>query len=154
VDVGAGFAQAAAMSDQFADPRVLLAQLPFVRTYGITVVSVTPGEVVVEMPFEQRFSTPPNAYPASIVGTIGDVAAVSSCISRLPRGWAAATLDFTVKMTARAVGEKLIARGRVLQAGQTTSVGTADVFAVANGRETHCGVVLATTRNFEISARG
>jgi acyl-coenzyme A thioesterase PaaI-like protein len=142
------------MSGQFADPRVLLAQLPFVRSYGIVVVSVTPGEVVVEMPFDARFSTPPAAYPASIVGTVGDVAAVSSCISRLPRGWAAATLDFTIKMTARAQGEKLIARGRVLQAGQTTSVGTADVFAVAAGHETHCGVVLATTRNFEVPARG
>src|SRR3712207_6133484 len=99
-------------TDQFADPRVFLPMLPFVRTYGITVVSVTPGEVVVEMPFDRRFSTPPDAYPASMVGTIGDVAAVSSCLSRLPRGWAAATLDFTIKMTARAQGEKLVARGR------------------------------------------
>ena len=33
-------------------------------------------------------------------------------------------------------------------------VGIADVFAVSGGRETHCGVVLATTRNFEISTRG
>jgi len=140
-------------SEEFADPRAFLPLLPFVRSYGITVVSSVPGEVVVEMPFDERFSTPPNLYPASIVGTIGDVAAVSSCISRLPKGWAGATLDFTVKMTARAQGEKLIARGRVLQSGQTTSVGTADVFAVAGGRETHCGVVLATTRNFELPAQ-
>jgi uncharacterized protein (TIGR00369 family) len=140
------------MTSEFADPRAFLPLLPFVRTYGITIVSAKPGEVVVEMPFDQRFSTPPDNYPASIVGTIGDVAAVSACISRLPKGWAGATLDFTVKMTAPAQGEKLLARGRVLQSGKTTSVGTADVFAVANGRETHCGVVLVTTRNFEVPA--
>jgi acyl-coenzyme A thioesterase PaaI-like protein len=60
------------------------------------------------------------------------------------------TLDYTIKMTGRAQGEMLLARGRVLQAGRTVSVGAADVFAVSGGREVLCGAVLATTRNFEI----
>lgn len=112
-----------AVASEYADPRALLALLPFVRELGISIVSAEPGAVVVEMPFAERFSTPPNHFPASIVGTLGDVAAVSSCTSRLPRGWAGATLDYTVKMTAPAQGERLLARGRVLQAGQTISVG-------------------------------
>jgi len=78
------------------------------------------------------------------------VAAVSSCLSLLPRGWALATLDFTIKMTGIAKGEKLIARGRVLQAGRTNSVGAADVYGVSADREVLCGTVLATTRNFQI----
>jgi len=68
----------------------------------------------------------------------------------LPKGWAGATLDYTVKMTGRAQGERLLARGRVLQAGQTISVGAADVFAIFGGREVLCGAVLAITRNFEV----
>ena len=135
---------------QYADPRALLQQLPFARELGISIVSTEPGAVVVEMPFAERFSTPPQHFPASIVGTLGDVAAVSSCTSRLPRGWAGATLDYTVKMTAPAHGEKLLARGRVLQAGQTTSVGAADIFAVSGGHEVLCGTVLATSRNFQL----
>jgi acyl-coenzyme A thioesterase PaaI-like protein len=102
------------------------------------------------MPFAARFSTPPTHFPASIVGVIGDVAAAASCVSRLPQGWAGATLDYTLKMVGRAQGESLIARGRVLQAGRTISVGTADVFSISNDHETLCGVVLASTRNFEI----
>jgi uncharacterized protein (TIGR00369 family) len=132
----------------YADPRALLQLLPFVRELGISIVSAEPGAVVVEMPFAERFSTPPNHFPASIVGTLGEVAAVSSCTSKLPEGWAGATLDYTVKMTAPAQGEKLLARGRVLQAGQTTSVGAADIFAVSGGTEVLCGTVLATARNF------
>ena len=124
--------------------------LNFIREYAIHVVSVAPGRVVIELPFDERFSGPPGHFPASMVGTAGDVAAVSSCLSLLPNGWALATLDFTIKMTGSAKGEKLRAKGRVLQAGRTNSVGAADVYMVAAGQETLCGTVLATTRNFEI----
>ena len=135
-------------SDQGADPRAFLALLPFVHEFGIRVVTAVPGQVEVQMPFVERFSTPPNHFPASIVGVLGDVAAAASCISLLPNGWTGATLDFTIKMTGRAQGEVLLARGRVLQAGRTVSVGAADVFTVSAGGETLCGTVLATTRNF------
>ena len=123
-----------------------------VREYGIRFVSLAPGEVVIDLPFDERFSGPPGQFPASLVGTAGDVAAVSSCLSLLPRGWALATLDFTIKMTGVAKGEKLRAKGRVLQAGRTNSVGAADVYVVAAEREMPCGTVLATTRNFQIKA--
>ena len=53
-------------------------------------------------------------------------------------------------LTGIAKGGKLIARGRVLQAGRTNSVGAADVYSVSAGREVLCGTVLATTRNFQI----
>ncbi len=124
--------------------------LNFIREYAIHVVSVAPGRVVIELPFDERFSGPPGHFPASMVGTAGDVAAVSSCLSLLPNGWALATLDFTIKMTGSAKGEKLRAKGRVLQAGRTNSVGAADVYMVVAEQETLCGTVLATTRNFEI----
>ncbi len=124
--------------------------LAFVREYGIRVASTVPGQVVIELPFDDRFSGPPGQFPASMVGTAGDVAAVSSCLSLVPRGWAVATLDFTIKMTGVAKGERLRAKGRVLQAGRTNSVGAADVYVVSVDQETLCGTVLATTRNFQV----
>jgi hypothetical protein len=98
-----------------------------------------------------RRSGPPGQFPASIVGLAGDVAAVASCFSLLPNGWALATIDFTIKMTGVAKGDKLRARGRVLQAGRTNSVGAAEVFIVSANREMLCGSVLATTRNFQVT---
>jgi acyl-coenzyme A thioesterase PaaI-like protein len=133
-----------------AEIESFLAALAFVREYGISVISATPGQVAIELPFDERFSGPPGQFPASMVGAAGDVAAVSSCLSLLPRGWALATLDFTIKMTGVAKGEKLRAKGRVLQAGRTNSVGAADVYIVSADQETLCGTVLATTRNFQI----
>jgi acyl-coenzyme A thioesterase PaaI-like protein len=134
-----------------ADVRSFLAALPFVREYAIRVISVLAGQVTLELPFDERFSGPPGQFPASMVGTAGDVAAVASCLSLLPKGWALATLDFTIKMTGVAKGQKLRAQGRVLQAGRTNSVGAADVYILSPRGEELCGVVLATTRNFQLA---
>jgi acyl-coenzyme A thioesterase PaaI-like protein len=133
-----------------AEIEAFATSLDFVREYAIRIVAIEPGQVTIDLPFDRRFSGPPGQFPASIVGTAGDVAAVTSCLSLLPRGWALATLDFTVKMTGAAKGGKLRAKGRVLQAGRTNSVGAADVYVVSDGSETLCGTVLATTRNFQV----
>jgi acyl-coenzyme A thioesterase PaaI-like protein len=133
------------------DVKSFLEALPFIKEYSISLVSFFPGKVTIELPFDERFSGPKTLFPASIVGTAGDVAAVSSCLSLLPKGWALATLDFTIKMTGIAKGEKLKAKGRVLQAGHTNSVGAADVYILAAGTEVLCGTVLATTRNFKLA---
>jgi acyl-coenzyme A thioesterase PaaI-like protein len=60
--------------------------------------------------------------------------------------------DYTLKLLAPAVGEKLIARGRVLKLGRTLSVAAADVFSVLTGEETLCATALATIRNYESPA--
>ena len=133
-----------------ADLNAFLSSLAFAREYAIVIVSFVPGSVTIELPFAERFSGPASLFPASMVGAAGDVAAVSSCLSLLSKGWALATLDFTVKMTAPAQGERLRERGRVLQNGRTNSVGAADVYVVTASGETLCGAVLATTRNFEL----
>jgi acyl-coenzyme A thioesterase PaaI-like protein len=82
-----------------SEVRSFLSGLAFVREFSINVVSLKPGSVTVELPFDERFSGPPNLFPASMVGTAGDVAAVASCLTLMPKGWALATLDFTIKMT-------------------------------------------------------
>ncbi len=135
-----------------AEMESYLSRFAFVREYGIKVLALARGAVTVELPYDERFSGPPGQFPASMVGTIGDVAAVSSCLSLLPRGWGIATIDFTVKMTGVAKGERLRAKGRVLQNGRSISVGAADVFVVRGTGESLCGTILASTRNFEIKA--
>jgi len=65
---------------------------------------------------------------------------------------ALATLDFTIKMTGVAKGEKLRARGRVLQAAAPIRSAPRIVYIVWADREILCGTVLATTRNFRIKS--
>jgi uncharacterized protein (TIGR00369 family) len=139
-----------AKSPVLADPRDFLDVLPFVREFGIRILSASAGEVTVEMPYAERYSTPPGVFPASMVGTVGDVAAVASCLSKVPQGWAVATLDYTVKMTGQAKGACLQAEGHVLQAGRSILVGAADIYAVTGQDRILCGTLLATARSFEL----
>ena len=55
--------------DRVTEPDVLsfLSALPFVRGYAISIVSVMPGEVTIDLPFDERFSGPPGQCPASMV---------------------------------------------------------------------------------------
>ncbi len=138
-------------STDLTRPADFLGLLPFVQAFKVALIDETPGAIAVEAPYIQAFSTPPDLFPASTVGAIGDIAAVSACLSLLPKGWATATLDFTVKMTGPARGDKLVARSRVLQSGKSISVGSADVFAVAGGKAVLCGTVLSSCRNYKIS---
>src|ERR1700757_1768096 len=133
-----------------SEVRSFMSALAFVREFSISLVSVKPGSVTIELPFDERFSGPPHLFPASMVGTAGDVAAVASCLTLMPKGWALATLDFTIKMTGIAKGERLRAKGRVVQEGRTNSDGAAGVYIVSDGGERLCGTVLATARNFKI----
>jgi hypothetical protein len=55
------------------------------RVHAISVVSYAPGEVTIELSFDERFSGPATQFPASIVGTAGDVAVVPLAFPCCPR---------------------------------------------------------------------
>lgn len=135
---------------QRTEVETLLKTMPFVNEFGITVDTVEPGKVSVIMPFENRFSATENTFPAAIVGAIGDVAAITSCLSLQQWGWAVATLDFTVKVTNPPKGSFLKARGEVLQSGKTLCVASASIWAQDGDDIHHCGAVLVSGRVFKI----
>ncbi|GAA4558400.1 hypothetical protein [Pseudonocardia xishanensis] len=56
------------------------------------------------------------------------------------------TTDYTVKILAPAKGATVVARGRVLSPGRTTTVAAADL--VADG--VHCATALVTLRNLKV----
>jgi uncharacterized protein (TIGR00369 family) len=139
----------------FADAtkRILLA-MPIVQHFGFDITDVSPGRFEITQPFRRDLSFRERTFQAGPIGTLADMAAVCAGMTMLPAGWAASTIDYTLKLLAPAVGERLIARGRLLQPGRTLSVSAADVFCVDDGEETFCATALATTRNFEIPAAG
>ncbi len=123
-----------------------LATMPFAAALGVEVISVERGSVTLEAPLTPAFEAPPGMFAASSVGALGDMAAMTSIATELPKGSFVTTLDFTVKMLGLAKGARLRAVGRAKQVGKTTAVGAADVFLVHGESVTPCGTVLATGR--------
>lgn len=124
-----------------------LTGLPFVGELGIEIDEVRRGFVSAAIRYQDRFSAAPGAYPAAIIGALGDVAAMSACLTSLDEGQGVATFDYFLKMISPATGERLIAEAVVLSTGRRLSVARSDIYAVSSGGRIHCATLLATSRN-------
>jgi uncharacterized protein (TIGR00369 family) len=131
--------------------RFLLA-MPIAQHLGFDITDVAAGRFEITQPFRRELSFREGTFQAGPIGTVADMAAACAGATMLPDGWAASTIDYTLKLLTPAIGEKLVARGRVLRSGRTLSVAAADVFSVRNGKETLCATALTTIRNFELPA--
>jgi uncharacterized protein (TIGR00369 family) len=147
------------MYDSFGTPRNphfievtkrFLMEMPIAQHLGFDITDVALGRFEITQPFRRELSFREGTFQAGPVGTLADMAAACAGATMLPDGWAASTVNYTLKLLAPAVGEKLVARGRVLKSGRTLSVAAADVFSVLNGEETLCATALATIRNYEL----
>ena len=121
--------------------------MPMARTPGLCFVHAEPGRVEVGIPVSEAFSFRPGQLQATAVF------AVAAAGSVLPPGCTNATVDTTLKIVTPAQGERLRARGRVVDAGRLLTVCSADVWAVdAAGQERLCATLLATARNIDTGA--
>jgi uncharacterized protein (TIGR00369 family) len=129
-----------------------LLEMPIAQHFGLAITGIGAGLFEITQPFRTELSFRPGIFQAGPVGTLADMAAACAGMTMLPCGWHASTVDYTIKLIAPAVGEKLVARGRVVRSGRTLSVTASDVYAVREGNETLCATALATIRNFEVTA--
>jgi acyl-coenzyme A thioesterase PaaI-like protein len=128
--------------------RAVLA-MPMARQLQIRFRHAAPGQVELELPVQDGWCFRPGQLQATAVFAAADFAAVAAAGTLLPPGWVNATVDATLKLVAPARGSHLVARGRVVDAGRLLTVCAADVYAVADGRETLCATLLGTARNID-----
>ncbi|HEY8609133.1 MAG TPA: hotdog fold thioesterase [Noviherbaspirillum sp.] len=128
--------------------KVVLA-MPLAREIGLAFRSITAGAVELEIPYREQLSFRPGQMQATAIFAAADFAAVAAAATLLPPGWANATIDCALKIIGPADGGKLVARGKVVNAGRLLTVSSAEVYSVRDGREALCATALATARNIE-----
>lgn len=133
--------------DYESDARRTALDMPIIRFLGIQIQDIAAGAATVVLPARPELCYRDDLFQAGPVRTLGDYAGGLACLTCLPKGWFVSTVDFTLKMLAPARGQKLVARGRVLQSGKTLSVGAADIYSVQQSRETLCATLLVSMRN-------
>ncbi|OGI69124.1 MAG: hypothetical protein A2W18_06195 [Candidatus Muproteobacteria bacterium RBG_16_60_9] len=129
-----------------SDVAQTIAALPIAKLIGIEVIRLAPGEADLELAFREDLCFR-GAFLGGIIGALADFAGGYAAATLLAPGAVNMTADYTVKLLAPARGEKLIARGRVLQAGKTISVAKTDVFAIRGESPSLCATALVTMRN-------
>lgn len=128
----------------------LIYGMPISQFFGLRFTRIEPGSVDIEMPFRKELSFAQGVFQAGAVGTLLDFTAGSAAATLLPAGWGTSTIDFTVKVLAPARGERFVARGAIVSAGKSISVGEAKAFAISGATETLCAAGLVTMRNFPL----
>lgn len=85
----------------------------------------------IELPWSEAIQQQHGFVHAGAVATIGDSACGYACLTKMPEGSAVLSVEFKINLLAPAVGERFVARGRVVRVGRTMGVATAEVIAHA-----------------------
>ncbi|GAA1854577.1 hypothetical protein GCM10009836_38320 [Pseudonocardia ailaonensis] len=124
--------------------------LPAAAHLGFTFGSLGPGSVGLDLEVRPEHTQHDGHVAGSVLGALADYAGGSAAGTLLPAGWTNLTTDYTVKIVAPARGERLVARGRVVHAGRSTTVAAVDVHVVSGAAEVLCATALVTMRNLKV----
>jgi len=124
--------------------RASFASQPAMATLGAVLTRVEPGEVDIELPFRADLTQQNGFIHAGMLSAVLDSACGYAAFTFMPADADVLSIEFKVNLLAPAHGERIIARGRVVRAGRTISVCTADAFAVRDGREHHVATMTGT----------
>lgn len=111
---------------------------------GAALTEIGEGTATIELPVRPDLTQQHGFVHAGIVTMIVDTACGYAAYSTMSPDSAVLTVEFKVNFISPAMGERLIARGRVLKPGRTLTVCQGDVFAVNDGREKLVATMLAT----------
>jgi uncharacterized protein (TIGR00369 family) len=116
----------------------------FMRTVGARLVSVERGRVAIEWPFREDLTQQHGFLHAGVLATVADSACGYAALSLMPPGVAVLSVEFKINLLKPAAGELFRAVGRVIRAGRTLSVCTAEVEGFAAGQGTIVAVMQGT----------
>ena len=130
--------------DFHARVHVSFARQNFMAHIGARILSVAPGAVEIELPIHSALEQQHGYAHAGAAWSIADSAAGFASQSLMAADEGVLTVELKINLLAPAKGERLIARGRVERAGRRLTVARADVYADANGTETHVAMATGT----------
>lgn len=116
----------------------------FMRTVGARLLSIEPGHVVIEWPFSRSLTQQHGFLHAGVVAAVADSACGYAALTLMPAGTAVLSVEFKVNLMKPAAGSHFRAVGKVIRAGRTLSVCSADVIAREADRETIIAVMQGT----------
>lgn len=122
----------------------MCAAQPFMQMIGGVVSDVSAGKTELQIECRKELTQHSGVVHAGVTTTLADNACGCAATTLYPAGYYALTTEFKINFVAPAMGERLIARGRVIKAGKRLSTCAADVVAVQEGREVLVATMLAS----------
>jgi uncharacterized protein (TIGR00369 family) len=114
------------------------------KTIGARLLSVSPGEVRIELPYSRAITQQHGFVHAGILSTIADNACGFAAYTLMPADSEILGVENKINFLAPARGERFVAVGRVVKAGRTLAVCSGEVRAYENGKDTLVAVMQTT----------
>lgn len=116
----------------------------YMATLGARIISVVPGEVVIELPWRDELAQQHGVLHAGAVASIADSACGYAALSLMPPGSGVMSVEFKVNLLAPGRGDRFLASGRVRRSGRTLTVCEGSVKAIRGGEEREVAMMTAT----------
>jgi uncharacterized protein (TIGR00369 family) len=118
-------------------------------TLGASILHIAPGAVDIALSPSPGVSQQHGFVHAGVVAAIADSAAGYAAFSLMPPRAGVLTTEFKINLVAPAVGNRIVARGRVIKAGRTLTLAQTEVFAESAGKEKLVALLTATLMTIE-----
>jgi uncharacterized protein (TIGR00369 family) len=124
--------------------RDTFAEQPAMAHIGATLGLVEPGLVEIHLPCTPQVMQQYDAVHGGVIGMIADSACGFAALTIAPRGTIGVTVEYKINLLAPAIGEELLARGRLIRPGTTLTIASADVYVFKERRTRHVATALET----------
>jgi uncharacterized protein (TIGR00369 family) len=105
------------------------------RTLGISIARIEPGEADLSMPYSPDWTQQNGFVHAGIITAGLDTACGIAAFTLMPAGSDVLTVEFKTNLLAPAKGERFFFRAHVVKSGRTLTVCDARAFALDGGAE-------------------
>jgi len=117
---------------------------PAMRTLGITIARLEPGEVDLSMPYSADFTQQNGFVHAGVITAGLDNACGIAAFTLMPPGSGVLTVEFKTNLLAPAKGDRFAFRAHVVKPGRTLTVCEARAFAQTGSTETLVATMTGT----------
>lgn len=124
--------------------RASFAKQTIMTTIGAAMTRVAVGAVEIELPYRADLGQHNGYIHAGVIATILDSACGYAAYTLIPAAANMLTVEFKINLLRPAVGDKFIARGRVVKPGKTLTVCTGKVVAIGPDGEKPVAVMTST----------
>ena len=124
--------------------RESFARQGIINTLNGKITHVSPGEMHIEAPFDERFTQQDGFLHAGVVTTLMDSACGYAAYTLMPADSRVLSVEFKVNFLSPAQGERFRAEGRVVKSGKTLTVCEGKLFAIQAKGEKLVAIMQAT----------
>jgi uncharacterized protein (TIGR00369 family) len=118
-------------------------------TLGATLGKVERGRVEITLQPNPAISQQHGFVHAGALTAIADSAAGYAALSLMPAGRGVLSVEYKINLLAPALGDRIVARGRVVKAGRTLTLAQSEVFARTGDDEKLVALLTATMMSVE-----